>query len=164
MTKISLSQAVLLAHGVLCFLDFRLFPSVLEVTLSIPKEELKKKIKSSEFSSLRWIKSVEKKKKTLIKTTSDQIMDVPLTGAAFTHFIAFTKKAGSIVTRDLFPRCYGSNHLNTSDILLTGDELGGWKRRKKKTKQTKTKVGWPVGNNNNKAVRRQKAGLNLHLK
>lgn len=43
MTKISLSQAVLLAHGVLCFLDFRLFPSVLEVTLSIPKEELKKK-------------------------------------------------------------------------------------------------------------------------
>lgn len=67
-------------------------------------------------------------------------MDVPLTGAAFTHFIAFTKKAGSIVTRDLFPRCYGSNHLNTSDILLTGDELGGWKRRKKK--KTDKDKGW----------------------
>lgn len=35
--------------------------------------------------------------------------------------------------------------------------------KKKEKNQTKTKVGWPVGNNNNKAVRRQKAGLNLHL-
>lgn len=52
MTKISLSQAVLLAHGVLCFLDFRLFPSVLEVTLSIPKEELKKRLKVQSFHLL----------------------------------------------------------------------------------------------------------------
>lgn len=31
-------------------------------------------------------------------------MDTPLTGAAFTHFIAFPEKAGTIVTRDLLPR------------------------------------------------------------
>lgn len=39
-TKISLSQTVLLAHGVLCFLTFGLFPSVLEVPLSVPKGQL----------------------------------------------------------------------------------------------------------------------------
>jgi len=39
MTKVSLSQAILLAHRVLCFLTFRLFPSVFEVTLSVPEEQ-----------------------------------------------------------------------------------------------------------------------------
>lgn len=30
--------------------------------------------------------------------------DTPLTGAAFTHFVAFSEEAGAIVTRDLLPR------------------------------------------------------------
>jgi len=34
----------------------------------------------------------------------DEMMDTPLTGAAFAHFIAFPKKAGTIVTCDLLPR------------------------------------------------------------
>lgn len=61
----------------------------------------------------------------VIKTPSAQRMDTPLTGAAFTHFVAFSKKAGTIVTRDLLPRRDGSNHFNTSVILLTRDELEG---------------------------------------
>lgn len=36
MAKVPLSQSVLLAHGVFCFLAFRPFPSVFEVTLSVP--------------------------------------------------------------------------------------------------------------------------------
>lgn len=40
----------------------------------------------------------------MMETMSDLMMNTPLTGAAFTHFIAFTKKAGTIVTRDLLPR------------------------------------------------------------
>lgn len=43
MPEIPLSQAVLLAHGVFCFLAFRLFPSVFEVTLSVPVAQKKKK-------------------------------------------------------------------------------------------------------------------------
>lgn len=39
----------------------------------------------------------------MIQTLSDQMVDTPFTGAAFTHFIAFSKKAGTIVTGDLLP-------------------------------------------------------------
>lgn len=56
----------------------------------------------------------------------------PLTSAAFTHFIAFPEKAGAVVTGDLLPRRDGTDHLDTSHVLLTGDELGvGWKKKKK---------------------------------
>ena len=77
---------------------------------------------------------MEKKAKNKKTQTSDQMMDTPLAGAAFTHLIAFAKKAGTIVTRDLLPRRDGSNHFNTCDVLLTGDKLGGKKPQKKQTK------------------------------
>lgn len=108
MTEISLSQSVLLAHGVLCLFTLGLLPSVLEVTLSIPKGQLnyKMKLKSnvSPYFNVFTHKKKKKEQQAVIKTLSAQEMDTPLTGAAFTHFIAFSKKAGTIVTGDLLPR------------------------------------------------------------
>lgn len=98
---------------------------------------------NSSLNVCQYFNVFEKKKEqqAVIKTLSAQTTDTPLTGAAFTHFIAFSKKAGTIVTCDLLPRWDGSNHFNTSDILLTRDELGGWKKQQK----TKTKVGFLMG-------------------
>lgn len=88
---------------------------------------------NSSLNVCQYFNVFEKKKEqqAVIKTLSAQTTDTPLTGAAFTHFIAFSKKAGTIVTCDLLPRWDGSNHFNTSDILLTRDELGGWKNSKR---------------------------------
>lgn len=113
MAKKPLSQAVLLAHRVFCFLAIGPFPSVFEVTLAVP---ITKQIAGKKEE---WRKNEPRRRRWL------QRADSPLTGAAFTHFIPLAKKTGAIVTGDLLPRRDGSNHFNAGDVLLTREELGG---------------------------------------
>lgn len=89
--QVSLPQSVLLAHGVFRLFTFGLLPSVSEVALAVPaaietsKEECQAEVASN-------------------KEGENKTADTPLTGAAFTHFIPFSKKTGTIVTGDLLPR------------------------------------------------------------
>lgn len=95
MAQVSLSQPVLLAHGVFCFFTFRLLPSVSEVALTVPA--------TSETSTEKSQAEVASNKEGTIRR-GVQTVDTPLTGAAFAHFIPFSKKTGTIVTGDLLPR------------------------------------------------------------
>lgn len=95
MAQVSLSQSVLLAHGVFCFFTFGLLPSVSEVALAVPAtSEISREERQAEVAPNK-----EGKPRGGV-----QMVDTPLTGAAFTHFIPFSKKTGAIVTGDLLPR------------------------------------------------------------